>query len=328
MKGLWTPKFQITSDTRVATAGSCFAQHISAAMQGRGYTWLDSEPAPVCMSKKVRKSYNYEVFSFRTGNIYTPALLRQWVFWALGLEAPSSEVMETDGRFFDPYRPAIEPGGYACAEEVLLARETTLACIRAALIEMDLFVFTLGLTEGWINTTDGTVYPVCPGTIAGQFDADLHAFRNFSYDETLQAMQQAFEAIKEVNPNVKFLLTVSPVPLTATASGDHVLVSTTYSKSVLRAVAGALSSMREDTDYFPSYEVISGAPYRAMFFDPNLRTVTPKGVEHVMSHFFAGVGMQQETPVDPIRKGAPKKVETVGDDLVCEEAVMEAWNAN
>ena len=39
-------------------------------------------------------------------------------------------------------------------------------------------------------------------------------------------------------PKLRILLTVSPVPLTATAGDDHVLLATTYSKSVLRAGRG------------------------------------------------------------------------------------------
>ena len=40
-----------------------------------------------------------------------------------------------------------------------------------------------------------------------------------------------------MNPKARLVLTVSPVPLAATASGSHVLPATIYSKSVLRAAA-------------------------------------------------------------------------------------------
>ncbi|WP_203234321.1 hypothetical protein [Burkholderia mayonis] len=47
--------------------------------------------------------YNYRVFSARIGNVYTAALLNQWVRWAFGVEAPSDEIWEQDGRYYDPF---------------------------------------------------------------------------------------------------------------------------------------------------------------------------------------------------------------------------------
>ena len=124
-----------------------------------------------------------------------------------------------------------------------------------------LVVFTLGLTETWAHTGSGTVYPTAPGTIAGQIDPDVHSFVNFRAAE----IRRDFEAVREVfraaNPDVKFLLTVSPVPLTATASGGHVLPATIYSKSILRTVAGELSEDFDDVDYFPSYLYIVAASF-------------------------------------------------------------------
>ena len=41
----------------------------------------------------------------------------------------------------------------------------------------------------------------------------------------------------------KCIISVSPVPLIATATNQHALVANTYSKSVLRAAAGELCSI-------------------------------------------------------------------------------------
>ena len=105
------------------------------------------------------------------------------------------------------------------------------------------------------------------------------------------------------------LLTVSPVPLIATASAEHVLVATTYSKSVLRAVAGSLAERLPDCHYFPSFELISSHPSRGMFFNPDLRTVEQRGVAFVMEHFFKAIG-----------KAAG---ESVADDLGCDEEEIQ-----
>ena len=81
-------------------------------------------------------------------------------------------------------------------------------------------------------------------------------------------MQQAMALMRSANRGLRFLLTVSPVPLTATNSGNHVLVATVDSKSRLRAVAGQLARTVSRVDYFPSYEIISAPPFRGSFFRP------------------------------------------------------------
>lgn len=332
ISGLWVPKFPITAATRTVTAGSCFAQHISRALKGSGFTWLDCEPAPGLLSPEAAARFNYGVFSFRTGNIYTTGLLRQWARWAFGEEPQDTEVWEQDGRFVDPVRPALEPDGFSSVEELMRAREVTLGSVCKAFTDAELFVFTLGLTEGWRNAATGLLYSNCPGTLGGEFDPAVHEFVNGGYPAVRQALDDVIELARRVNPNLRFLLTVSPVPLTATASGAHVLPATTYSKSTLRAVAGDLATAHSNVDYFPSYEIITSAPYRARFFEDNLRSVAPAGVEHVMRQFFAGLeGLPVEPARDDSRQAAPAPPESgdaVDDDVVCEDELLDYFNAN
>lgn len=327
ISGLWRPKHRWSLADKVATAGSCFAQHIGRALIARGFNWLDGEPAPAVFDESTRKEFNYGVFSFRTGNIYTVAALKQWVDWSFGHSEPPEELWQQDGRFFDPFRPNIEPGGFASREELIASRESTLRAIGKVLAEAEVFIFTLGLTEAWINRSSGAVYPMCPGTVAGKYDPAVHVFRNFRFDQIYPDLIEVFELIKRANDRVRFLLTVSPVPLTATASGHHVLTATTYSKSVLRAVAGQLADERDDVDYFPSYEIITAPPFRGMFYEPNLRTVAPQGVEFVMDSFFSCLESVLEDSSRPKAGARGGKGNRRRDaiDVVCEEEMLEAF---
>jgi hypothetical protein len=297
-EALWTPRFDIRASTRFATAGSCFAQHISRWLRSHGYSWVDSEPAPPGLPVADVEAGGWGVFSFRTANIYTVAQLQQWVSWALGDAVPPDEVWEDDGRFFDPFRPTVPAGGYATAQEVLHARAHTLACIREALSQIDVLVFTLGLTEGWEHV-DGYAYPMCPGTVRGRFDPSLHRFVNHGTADVVTRLDATMDRLRQVRPGMRFLLTVSPVPLTATASGGHVLTATMHSKSVLRAAAGELVARRGDVDYFPSYEIIAGLQSGGRYYESNLRSVKHEGVEFVMRHFAAGLGLGVEDTAAP-----------------------------
>ena len=324
--GLWQPRFDIRPGTRFATAGSCFAQHISRWLRSNGYPWVDSEPAPAGLSDADIEAGGWGVFSFRTANIYTVAQLQQWVSWALGDSLAPDEVWEDGGRFFDPLRPTIPAGGYATADEVRQARAHTLACIREALPRIDVFIFTRGLTEGWEHV-DGYAYPMCPGTVRGRFDAGLHRFVNYRTGEIVERLNATMDRLREVRPDMRFLLTVSPVPLTATASGGHVLTATMHSKSVLRAAAGEMVSRRDDVDYFPSYELISGLQSGGRYYEANLRSVKREGVEFVMRHFAAGLGVEVPAAAAVAPVVAPVVATQACEDgeLSCEEALLEAF---
>lgn len=323
---LWKPKFALKQDGNWVTFGSCFAQHLSAALVESGYKWCNFETAPSSVFTQVAREFNYGIFSARTGNIYTTTLLLQWVSWALGRTEIPGEIWEKDGRFYDPFRPAVEPNGFASAEEVRASQAVTLEAFARCIRESQYFVFTLGLTESWHNAAGGYEYPMCPGTAAGTFDAEQHVFRNLTYEKVRGALTEAIKLIREVNPKIRILLTVSPVPLTATNSGNHVLVATTYSKSVLRAVAGQLSEAMSHVDYFPSYEIISSPPFRATFFDPNLRTVNKRGVGLVMEHFFAGAEGGGARKTKPRAEVAAPPVSGDEDDaVVCEELLLDAF---
>lgn len=333
LRDLWASPWVLPADARFATFGSCFAQHISRALKARKMGWIDGEPAPFGAPAELAQKFNYGVFSARTANVYTAAQLRLLLSMAAG-ETPVDEPefwVEADGRLRDSLRPLIEPDGFASRNEAILSRQAMVRGLRRAVTGADVFVFTLGLTEGWENAK-GQPLAACPGTAGGVFDAEQHRFVNYRAAAIRVALDDSLRLLRAMNPDIHLLLTVSPVPLTATASGAHALVATTRSKSVLRAVAGEMAEDEAAVDYFPSYEIISGAPARAAFFEPNLRSVVPQGVEVVMGHFFAGL-----TLTAPARHGAEAEADAarnraIDDDirheaLVCEEAALEAYNA-
>ena len=163
-----------------------------------------------------------------------------------------------------------------------------------------MLVFTLGLTETWRARADGAVYPLCPGVAGGVFDPELYEFVNLGVDAVVTDMTEAIALIRAKNPEAKIILTVSPVPLIATMEDRSVLVSTTYSKSVLRVAAETITQRHTGVAYFPSYEIITGAFSRGRYYGDDLRDVTPEGVAHVMRLF-----MQHYAADDDTREIAP-----------------------
>lgn len=322
VQDLHQAKFRISPQDGIVTAGSCFAQHVSTALAGSGYNWLDAEPAPPMLSAAAARRFGYGVFSCRTGNIYSAALLRQWLEWAFGQREEDCEIWHQDGRWFDPVRPAAEPGGFASAEEVRQARQRTLEALRRAVREAQVFIFTMGQTETWINGRSGLVYQMCPGTQAGVFDPGLHRLVNQDAAAVQEDMAAALALLRAVNPELRVLLTVSPVPLTATAvPGAHALAANGFTKAVLRAAAGSLAAAHDRTDYFPSYELLTAPAFGGVFFEPNKRTVAAQGVAFVMQHFFSCFGVPGEGgAADAAAAGA-----LADGELVCEEMILDYY---
>lgn len=323
IQDIWSPKFEISRSHKIATAGSCFAQRIGRALSAEGFAWMDYEPAPeLVQDTELARRFNFGVFSFRTGNIYTARQLLQWVSWAFGAATPPDEIWEQEGRFYDPFRPKIEPGGFASRAELERARAATFAAIRRAISDLDLLVFTLGLTEAWSHSDHGQQYPSCPGAIAGTFDPDLHVLENLRCGQITSDLERAFGIMRAENPQLKILLTVSPVPMTATATAEHIMVANIRSKSTLRSAAGELAEL-PFVDYFPGYELITGSPFRSMFYEPNLREVSAAGVAFVLRHFLAAVApgeASQTKPHDPASAGPP---DWAAEAAECDEVGLE-----
>lgn len=306
-------EFTLTAKDKVATAGSCFAQHIAKALSASGLNYYVAETGP--------KNLGYGIYSARYGNVYTTAQLSQLIDRAYGRFTPVDTAWQTkDGQFADPFRPEMPLADRSSVSAIERQREELFAAVRTMIGEMDYFVFTLGLTEAWRSKIDGAVFPIAPGVAAGEMDADKYEFVNFTVDEVYGDLVASIEKIRAINPRVKFILTVSPVPLKATFEPRHVLQSTTYSKSVLR-VAADMATKHDGVHYFPSYEVITGNFNGGAYYEDDLRTVRQEGVDHVMALFLkhcVGVSSRQASRDDD------QEVTAIMDnnDILCAEDMI------
>lgn len=324
LRDLYVPRFPITRDMPIFTAGSCFAQHVHRALKAAGYAVIEAEPAPEGVPEAVANSFFYGTFSARYGNIYNPRQFRQLLEEAAGTFTPGHPVWSRDGRFFDAIRPNVDPGGFGNARAVALAREDHLAAVAASIARAQVVVFTLGLHETWQDRDSGAVYPTAPGVIADAPDGADIGFVSLGHDEIVAEVRGFLAHLRGINPGVKLLLTVAPGPLVATAGGGHVLVASTAGKAVLRAAADTLVRGDAGIDYFPSYEIITNPAARGAFFAPNLRNPTPKGVSVVMKQFMAAhAATPMPEPVDAQAK--PGAASDFDDDnaVICEEMMND-----
>lgn len=314
----------------IATAGSCFAQHIARRLEGSGYAYLVAEPKPPEMPDADPRAETYGVYSCRYGNVYTARQLVQLFERAFGSFQPADVAWRRagDGRFVDPFRPHVEPGGFDDEKAVVAERDAHLGAVRRMFETLDVFVFTLGLTEGWRSRLDGAVFPIAPGVAGSPASPEAYEFVNFDAASVTADLARFLSLLRGVNPAARAILTVSPVPLVATYENRHVLVSTTLSKSVLRVAADETARRERDVVYFPSYEIVTGNYNRGAYFADDLRSVTTEGVDHVMRVFLAHCEDGPESAAAgiaaPAAAGASDSAERAAvEAVICDEEALD-----
>ncbi|MBI2698218.1 hypothetical protein BHQ23_20565 [Mycobacterium gordonae] len=271
-------------------------------LERAGFEYLRIERRNPAFLNVRPENLGYENFSAAYGNIYTPRQLLQLLRRCRGSFRPAEDRWHTDAGVIDPFRPGLRYHALTDREFDLLGAQH-LCAVRRVFEEAKVFIFTLGLTEAWVSRLDGAVFPACPGTIAGTFDEALHGFVNFSVEEVTSDLDAFVTELRTLNRGVRIILTVSPVPLVATATGKHVLPSSTYSKAVLRVCAEEIVRRHAFVYYFPAFEIVTGPQAPDAYLEADRRSVTQEAIATVMTAFLAAC----EAPEDACIVNAPRE---------------------
>ena len=143
----------------------------------------------------------------------------------------------------------------------------------------------------------------------------------------IKDLEKFMKLARQLNRKMRFMFTVSPVPLMATATTEQVIVASQYSKAVLRAAAGHLAHKYALVDYFPSYEIISSHVMRSQFYNADMRTVSQAGVNHVMAQFFSAHTPPAQRPAVANKKRRPPHTTLPTTDVHCDEELLSVFGA-
>jgi len=236
----------ITSETPIASMGSCFAREIRKVLVAKGFNYIQEEfqhPAAVHASAAWERTYN--TFSMRQIFEYTFATFNPEVRW---WQTPQTAKIQ------DPYRRNILYDSVKIAEDDFAHHQL---CSRRALQQARVLILTLGLTELWEDQHDGAVIclPSGPYVTEGG-NMERYRFRVSRYTENLKNLERIHALMQQHNPDCQILVTVSPVHLWATFRQDlDVISASCNSKSTLRAAVDVFVSEHDNVHYFPAYEM-------------------------------------------------------------------------
>jgi len=279
----------IDQSTVISSAGSCFAIEIARNLMSRGFNYLclentfDPETRTLVMGSDPQ---NPEVqYSCRWGILFNTPSFTQIVENAFGVRPLPQILIDLQLRdskyYIDPFREAVM---FPSPEAYSIEREKHLANTREVFLKSEVFVMTLGLNEAWRLLPDGPYISRNPrnAALTGLLD-----HRTLTVAENVDYLQRFIDVVRAHNPNLKIIVTVSPVPLMATGRADkyHVIAANTHSKSVLRIAAEEIVERNDGVYYFPSYEVVTVCSPESWTEDQ--RHIHPDAVARVMKAFDA-----------------------------------------
>jgi hypothetical protein len=286
-------KFTLPREARVASAGSCFAARVGERLRTVGLNYLVVEAGA-------------EPLSARYGDVYTALQLAQLFDRALGRFEPLERAWLTpSGALIDPFRPRAKPDGYPTLEALEADRRGHLEAVRGMFHDLDVFIFTLGLTEVWTDVRDGAAFPSCPGRGRGYFDPDRYAWRNLGVAETSEQLERFVAALHEINPTAKVLFTVSPVHNAATMHPTHVVRASLECKASLKIAAEAVARCHDFVDYYASYDLVMQNVGGEQFFAADGRHVTDATADIVTQGFIEHYFGERVSLGDPPAPKAP-----------------------
>ncbi|MBX9883563.1 MAG: GSCFA domain-containing protein [Novosphingobium sp.] len=245
------PSFRFAAGEPIFTIGSCFARNIEKVLESEGFLIPTRD---IIRADPVFGQIGHNILN----NYGAPAILNE-IRWALDPAHVFSEekaFLEIyDGKFVDVHlNHALKPAPI----EVVRGRRRAILNAYQALRDCRVVIITLGLAECWFDQQTGVYLNTAPRRSMIRAFPERFQLHVLSHDEVLAAMRETLALIRQYgHPDVRVILTVSPVPLGATFRQEDVMVANAYSKAVLRTVAEAITLTHDFVDYYPSYESVT-----------------------------------------------------------------------
>lgn len=213
--------YNISHKNTILSIGSCFAQLI-------GQKLLQAK---------------FQINSNPFGTIYNPLSILRLLNFSIDKEYPeSSSYLENQGLFYNYYMHGdLSDFSRSKLEEKVI---NTIDKVHEQLRQADWMMITLGTAYVYRREDTNTIVANCHKVPAKHFNRKM-----LTINEISDSFNEFFTKLKAFNPNIRIILTVSPV--------RHVrdgLPQNSVSKATLRLASQQLIESNNFIDYFPSFE--------------------------------------------------------------------------
>jgi len=256
VRGWAPPKPFITRANYITPFGSCFAQHVAKYLLAQGYDVFGHDIRPD------------DAYVIRCGEgMVNSAVVAQQFQWAYGeIEFDETLWHDREGN----------PATYL--EDVRLRT-------REIFDRTDVFIITLGLSEVWYSTETGSVF--WRSIPLADFDPRRHGFKVMTVAENRANLDTIHRIVRSRRPQSSIIVTLSPIPLTATFRPVSCITANSVSKASLRvAIDEFIRANGSDSllFYFPSFEIAKDF-CRVDPYEDDLRHIKPATIALIMDAF-------------------------------------------
>lgn len=269
------PRFRIQENSRVFTIGSCFAREIEENLAGFDLPTMQlNVPKEIVAgrSNSILNEYNVGSIAQRIDFTLTGRSTR---------EIPGIHESQSSG-YIDLL---LSKGTFSTIEDGLVFRDR-IDHIYRLLPVSDAVIITLGMTEVWFDNETGVYLNRLPSTKLMRDRGTRYEFRNFSVQSCYNVLAPALEALRNTRAR-NIILTVSPVPLTATFEPNDCVIANAYSKSTLRVAVDMLRRDLPFVEYFPSYEIaLSGGLNSYQEDHIHIKPALVRSITNYFNHLF------------------------------------------
>ncbi|KZL04622.1 GSCFA family protein [Pseudovibrio axinellae] len=283
------PKFKLEAHDRVFTIGSCFARNIENALVETGRTiagrdlWLNSGLVD-------RNNPSSILNNFAVSSIENEL---DWAFGEARFNVEEHCYQYANGKWQDLHIPqAIK----ASRLDLLEQRRDLIHKTYRLLESSSFIIITLGLVEAWFDKKAQKYLNLTPPKEAIRQHPKRFELHVQSVDFIRQTLFRIVSKLKAICPEGhKILITVSPIPLTASFTDRDVIVANAYSKAALRVAAEELYQEHTHIDYFPSFESITHTDRSVAYLNDQVHVNTDligANVRHMMSLYSEAVNLE------------------------------------
>jgi hypothetical protein len=260
----------IGGSDRIFAIGSCFTEHITAHLARAGF----------------------EVCASPFGTVYNPVNVKeQMVRLCAGEKFAEGELTKTN----EQWHTWLHHGAWSGVDKTATLEQINHAFLGA-------FGKFSGTATALITVGAAHVYELAE---SGQIVANCHKApaahfrkRRLTLTECTDALREAIQAARNVNPDMQVLLTVSPVKHLRDGMTENLL-----SKSTLLLACTALAETMPKVTYLPVYELVTEELRDYRFYATDMCHPSEQAIDYVWDWFFAHCisAEAQKTATEAIR---------------------------
>jgi hypothetical protein len=242
----------ISLSDKIITIGSCFSEAIGGQLN----------------ASKISSAVN------PYGIIYNPDSLHKVLrYTAFNQVPPKDSFVQRDNVFlnYDFHSELSSLDMNRLQEQLKTIIETTNSFLKKA----QWLMITYGTAWVYERKDTGEIVANCHKMPQGEFTKVL-----LTQKKILESFEEMYEGLKDINPDIKIILTVSPV-----RHLKDTLELNSVSKSILRTACHTLAEQYKNIDYFPAYEIMMDDLRDYRFYKPDMIHPSEVAEEYIWQKF-------------------------------------------